>query len=104
MPLSIFIGGLALALGIIAIWSTQKEKRGHQLFMVYGICNIIVISLFVVMGFPSWSMDFPGTTSLRIISFFLCSLKGVLVPLLGVMAFAVIQNETTTLEDIQSIS
>ncbi|MFX1535140.1 MAG: hypothetical protein ACFFDI_13025 [Promethearchaeota archaeon] len=100
MTVSIFIGGLALALGSIAIWRTQKEKKGHEMFMVYGVCNALVISLFAVTGFPMMEPFFGGyekhifvTQLILIVLYFL---KGSIVPFLGVIAFSY------KLKDIQS--
>ncbi|MFX1252626.1 MAG: hypothetical protein ACFFCZ_13555 [Promethearchaeota archaeon] len=83
MIISIFIGGIALTLGSIVIWRTQKENWGHRLFMVYGVCNAIVISLFVVTGFPRMS-TFGSNFGLCMTLYLL---KGFVVPLLGVIAF-----------------
>ncbi|MFX1252627.1 MAG: hypothetical protein ACFFCZ_13560, partial [Promethearchaeota archaeon] len=85
MTIFIFLGGISLALGSITIWSAQKGNWGHRLFMVYGVCNAIVISLFVVTGFPSMGILAPPGTNALCMNLYL--LKGFVVPLLGVIAF-----------------
>ncbi|MFX1255833.1 MAG: hypothetical protein ACFFCZ_29780 [Promethearchaeota archaeon] len=93
----IFLGGLALALGSIVIWRTQKDKKGQIIFMVYGVCNAIVITLFALTRFPAVNMSTPlesiGGTILYLA-------KGFIVPLLGVIAFFLMLRATYKLGDI----
>lgn len=78
-------GSILLAIASLVVWRYIREdflsQKSKLLFVMYACSNVIIVSLITFMGFPSSWQSVSVITGLT---------KGLIIPILGIMAFGTI--------------